>query len=83
MSRSCGGRLWTSALAYENAIIEMRTTLNLDDDVYEWAKSLAEGQRIPVGKAVSYLARRGAHRWENKRGRPGRRRLQRAGRCSS
>lgn len=38
----------------------MRTTLNLDDDVYELAKSLAEGQRISLGEAVSYLARRGA-----------------------
>ncbi|MCW5982522.1 MAG: hypothetical protein KIT09_30830 [Bryobacteraceae bacterium] len=38
----------------------MRTTLNIDDDVYELARSLADGQSISLGEAVSYLARRGA-----------------------
>ncbi|MCS6954114.1 MAG: hypothetical protein RMK57_15545 [Bryobacterales bacterium] len=38
----------------------MRTTLNLDDDVYALAKALAEARRISLGEAVSHLARRGA-----------------------
>jgi len=38
----------------------MRTTLNLDDDVYSLARSLAEARRMTLGEAVSYLARRGA-----------------------
>ena len=37
----------------------MRTTLNLDKDVLDLAKSLAEARRISLGEAVSYLARRG------------------------
>lgn len=38
----------------------MRTTVNIDDDVYEMAKSLAESRRISLGEALSLLARRGA-----------------------
>jgi hypothetical protein len=38
----------------------MRTTLDLEPDVIGLAKSLAESRRISVGKAVSFLARRGA-----------------------
>ena len=38
----------------------MRTTLNLDEDVLGLARSLAEGRKISLGEAVSYLARRGA-----------------------
>jgi hypothetical protein len=37
----------------------MRTTLNVDDDVLEVAKSLADVNRIPLGRALSDLARRG------------------------
>ncbi len=37
----------------------MRTTLNLDDDVMEEAARRAKLMRIPLGKAVSELARRG------------------------
>jgi hypothetical protein len=37
----------------------MRTTLNVDDDVLEFAKSLAGGRQISVGQALSELARRG------------------------
>jgi hypothetical protein len=37
----------------------MRTTLTLDDDVLEAARRLAAGQHIPLGAAVSLLARRG------------------------
>ena len=37
----------------------MRTTLDVDSDVLEVAKGLAEARHISVGKALSYLARRG------------------------
>jgi hypothetical protein len=37
----------------------MRTTLTLDDDVYEAAKTLADGSGEPLGAVVSELARRG------------------------
>jgi hypothetical protein len=37
----------------------MRTTLHVDDDVYEAARSLAAIERTTVGKVVSRLARRG------------------------
>lgn len=37
----------------------MRTTLNLDDEVLEAARSLAESTGRPLGAVVSELARRG------------------------
>jgi hypothetical protein len=37
----------------------MRTTLSIDDDVFELARSLAEARRVSIGKALSDLARRG------------------------
>ncbi len=37
----------------------MRTTLNLDEDILEAARSLAEALHIPLGQAVSTLVRRG------------------------
>ena len=37
----------------------MRTTLNLDDDVYEAARALAESERQPIGRVLSRLVRRG------------------------
>jgi hypothetical protein len=37
----------------------MRTTLHLDDDVYEAASSLAATEGTSVGKVISRLARRG------------------------
>ena len=37
----------------------MRTTLNLDEDVLQHAKSYAEGRSLPLGAAVSELIRRG------------------------
>lgn len=37
----------------------MRTTLTLADDVYEAAKTLAEGSRKSLGAVISDLARRG------------------------
>lgn len=38
--------------------LDMRTTLNLDDDVLETAKALAAKQRKPLGEVVSALLRR-------------------------
>lgn len=37
----------------------MRTTINVDDDVLEYAKSLAGGRQISLGQALSELARKG------------------------
>jgi hypothetical protein len=37
----------------------MRTTLTIDDDVLAAAKSLAATRSIPLGRALSELARRG------------------------
>ena len=37
----------------------MRTTLSIDDDVLEVARCMAEAQKIPLGEAISILARRG------------------------
>lgn len=37
----------------------MRTTLDIDDDILKAARSLAAGQGISLGKAISELARRG------------------------
>jgi hypothetical protein len=36
----------------------MRTTVNLDDDVYAAAKALAESERLPIGRVLSRLVRR-------------------------
>lgn len=40
----------------------MRTTLNLDSDVFAVAKEIAEANRQPLGKVVSRLMRRGYER---------------------
>ena len=37
----------------------MRTTLTIDDDILDVAKSLAESERRTVGEVISDLARRG------------------------
>ncbi len=37
----------------------MRTTLNIDDEILEAARSLASERRVSVGSVVSDLARRG------------------------
>jgi hypothetical protein len=37
----------------------VRTTLSLDDDVFEHAKHYAEARSLALGKAVSELVRRG------------------------
>lgn len=37
----------------------MRTTLSLDDDVFQVIKTYAENRSLAIGKAVSELVRRG------------------------
>lgn len=37
----------------------MRTTLQIDDDVLEAARAIADAEQIPIGAALSRLARRG------------------------
>jgi negative regulator of replication initiation len=38
---------------------DKRTTLNLDDDVFQMARSYANSRSLSLGKAVSELLRRG------------------------
>jgi hypothetical protein len=38
---------------------DMRTTLNLEDDVLREVKRYADSRSVPLGKAVSDLVRRG------------------------
>ena len=40
-------------------LIEMRTTINLDDDTLSIVKRYAESRSVGLGKAVSELVRRG------------------------
>ena len=40
-------------------MFRMRTTLQIDDDVYEVARSLAAAERRSLGEIVSRLARQG------------------------
>ena len=50
----------------------MRTTLNIDDEILEAARSIAEERGLPVGAVLSELARRGLHRADaGRRGRKG------------
>jgi hypothetical protein len=37
----------------------MRTTINLDDDVFQVVRTYAEARSVAMGKAVSDLVRRG------------------------
>jgi hypothetical protein len=39
--------------------MDMRTTLTIDNDLLAAARSLARAQSVPLGKALSDLARRG------------------------
>lgn len=39
----------------------MRTTLSIDDDVFEEVKTYAQARDVALGKAVSDLVRRGLH----------------------
>lgn len=43
-------------------IIVMRTTVNLPDDVYEAARSIAHARRISLGEAIADLVRHGTRR---------------------
>lgn len=38
----------------------MRTTLDIEPDVLDQAKALADARRVSVGKALSWLARKGS-----------------------
>ena len=40
-------------------IIMMRTTVNLPDDVYEAARSVAASKRLSLGEALAHLVRQG------------------------
>ena len=44
-------------LSHHNS--EMLTTLNINDDMFELARNLADSRKVSVGKALSDLARRG------------------------
>lgn len=44
----------------------MRTTLQLEDDVFTYAKQLAAAQGKPLGQVVSELARKGIKRSQPK-----------------
>jgi hypothetical protein len=37
----------------------MRTTLNLPDDIYDVARSLADSKQVSMGEALAELVRRG------------------------
>ncbi len=47
---------WARIIMYDCI---MRTTLSIDEDVLEAARCLAAAQHVPLGQAVSTLARRG------------------------
>jgi hypothetical protein len=49
----------------------MRTTLDIDDDVLQAAKEMAEANRTSAGKMLSQLARRGLDKPRNVRVRNG------------
>ncbi len=49
----------------------MRTTLDIDDDVLQAAKEMAEASRTSAGKMLSQLARRGLDKPRNVRVRNG------------
>jgi hypothetical protein len=51
-------RLLTSFVK-NDIIMYMRTTLSLDDDVFQLVKSYADNRSLAMGKAVSELVRRG------------------------
>ena len=46
-------------LHHDAIIIMMRTTVNLPDDIYDLARSLANSKRISLGEALADLVRRG------------------------
>lgn len=44
---------------YYDIILCMRTTLSLDDDVFQLVRTYAENRSLAMGKAISELVRRG------------------------
>lgn len=46
-------------IASQHHDVQMRTTINLADDVYEAARALARDNRQSLGTVISELARRG------------------------
>jgi hypothetical protein len=46
----------TNQLRHHDSV---RTTINLDDDVFPLIKKYAESRRVPLGRAASELVRRG------------------------
>jgi hypothetical protein len=58
--RSTSSEMLTSDPIRINHVITMRTTLDIEPDVLDLAKSLAEARRISVGKALSWLGGKGA-----------------------
>lgn len=43
----------------------MRTTINLEDDIYSVLKVIAESTSRPIGKVASELIRKGLHQHKN------------------
>ncbi len=39
--------------------MDVRTTLSVDDDIFQLVKNYAESRALPLGKAVSVILRRG------------------------
>jgi hypothetical protein len=52
-------------------IIMMRTTVNLPEDIYEIARSIASARRVTLGQALAELIRQGLHRESRVRDDPG------------
>ena len=50
-----------------DSFARMRTTLDIDDEILELARSHARERNISVGAALSDLARRGLHRLPDSR----------------
>ena len=48
-----------TSLVWYDIIAFMRTTLSLDDDVFQVVKTYAENRALAMGKALSELVRRG------------------------
>ena len=62
-----GEKAWFVALSSDAVHIigynlMMRTTLSIDDDVLDAARCYAEANRVPLGEAISTMARRGISR---------------------
>jgi len=50
---------WLDMHASPHHDVVMRTTINLPDDLYQVAKTLAEGSGQPLGEVIADLMRRG------------------------